>query len=76
MPESNRPTNKKKQLNSYARFSGMAIQMGLTIAGGVWTGAWLDERYPVHPQLFTIIFSLLSVFAALFLVIREVTRMK
>lgn len=76
MPESNKPIIKKKQLNTYARFSGIAIQMGVTIAGGVWTGSWLDQRYEVYPQLFTIIFSLVSVFAALFLVIREVMRIK
>lgn len=76
MPESNKPINKKKQLNTYARFSGIAMQMGVTIAGGVWTGSWLDKRYEVYPQLFTIIFSLVAIFAALFLVIREVMRMK
>lgn len=66
------PFNKrKKQLNSYARYSGMAIQMGGIIGGGTWLGVWLDEQTTMEFPLFTLILSLFSVFAAIYLVLKD-----
>jgi len=65
--------NKKKQLNKYIYFSSMAFQMGIVIAAGTIFGQWLDGKYVNDYSLFTIIFSLLSVFVSLYLVIKKVT---
>ncbi|MGV8945167.1 MAG: AtpZ/AtpI family protein [Lutibacter sp.] len=65
--------NKKKQLNKYIYFSSMAFQMGIVIAAGTIFGQWLDTKYVNDYSLFTIIFSLLGVFASLYLVIKKVT---
>ena len=62
----------KKQLNKYARFSGVAFQMGVTIFIGAYIGTKLDEKYPNENNLFTLVFSLLFVFAALYMVIKQV----
>ena len=65
----------KKPNNDLAKYSGMAFQMGITIALGVWGGMKLDEKFPVTRfPLFTIILSLLSVFAAMYFVIRDVMK--
>lgn len=65
----------KKSLNKWVRFSGMGFQMGLVIFLGVWGGSKLDEKYPNEHKLYTIILSLLSVFVALYLVIKEVKQL-
>lgn len=64
--------NKKEQLSKYVYFSSMAFQMGIVIAAGTIFGQWLDTKYVNDYSLFTIIFSLLAVFASLYLVIKKV----
>ena len=64
--------NKKQKINAYAKYSGMAFQMGIIIAGGTYGGVLLDRRSTREFPLFTLIFSLLSVFIALYLVIKQV----
>lgn len=46
--------------------------MGVIICAGVFLGIWLDGKMENDSSLFTIIFSLLSVFIALYNVIRQV----
>ncbi len=64
--------DKKKQLNKYVYFSSMAFQMGIVIAAGTIFGQWLDTKYANDYSLFTVIFSLLAVFASLYLMIKKV----
>jgi len=68
-------TNKEK-FKTYARFSTMVIQMGVTIGLGAWFGKWLDEKYANKTPVWTIVFSLLAIGISLYLVIREVTQKK
>jgi F0F1-type ATP synthase assembly protein I len=63
-------TNPKK-LNNYARFSGIAFQMIIIILGGTFGGLKLDEVVKLRFPLFTVVLSLLSVFAALYIVLKE-----
>ncbi len=62
--------NKKSKLNkpvkNWAVFTSIAIQMAVAIAGGVFLGIWLDEKFPNKYAAFTIIFSLLGVFVGLY----------
>ncbi len=67
-----KPLKKKKQLNSYIRFSAMGVQMGVTIAAGAIFGQWLDEKYPNSYQIYTVLFSLLAVFAAIYNIVKQV----
>lgn len=46
--------------------------MGIIIGVGVFVGIWLDEKFPNKYSGFTIAVSLLSVFVALYLVIKRV----
>ena len=54
-------------------FMGIPFQMGIVIFLFTYFGMWLDEKYSdPSSSLFTIIFSLLSVFLSLYNVIRQV----
>ena len=68
--------NKKKseQLSAYAKYSGLAIQMGLTIGFFAWLGTYLDEKYHTEKPLFTIGFSLFGIFASLYVVLKGLTK--
>ena len=70
-----KPQKKKQPLTDYGKYAGMALQMGAIITLGVWGGMKLDEKFPVTRfPVFTITLSLLSVFAAMYFVIRNITR--
>ena len=62
----------KKQLNKYVRFTTMALQMGLTIYLGSLLGGWLDVKFENENQLYFKIVTLVSVFIAMFSVIKQV----
>ena len=63
MPE--KPIKKKKQLNSYVRYSSLATQMAVIIAAGAFFGDYLDKKQTLDTPIYTIILSLLSIFLAL-----------
>lgn len=62
----------KGALNSYARYSSLAIQMFAIIALGTFAGVKLDEKYPNKHQAYTITLSLIAVLLAMFFVIRKI----
>ncbi|NVK29069.1 MAG: AtpZ/AtpI family protein [Flavobacteriia bacterium] len=72
--KNNQKENPKKPLNPYMRFSSMGIQMGVTIAICVYGGVKLDELWDLKPIL-TISLSLFGVFAGLYLVYKEVSKL-
>jgi F0F1-type ATP synthase assembly protein I len=61
----------KKQLNDYARYSGMAVQMIAIILIGVLGGIKLDKYLSLKFPVFTLVFTLLSVFLAIYFAIRD-----
>jgi len=61
--------NSSSEASSYARYSGLAFQMMITIGLGVWGGIKLDEWLGLRP-LFTVSLSLLAVIGSLVLLIR------
>ena len=62
-------------LNQDARFSSIAIQMGVIIGISAWGGKKLDEHFNLNKPYLTIAFSLLGVAFALYLIINEVIKM-
>ena len=67
--------NQKKKnntLNSYARFSSIAIQMFVIIGIGTLGGIKLDDYFQNKNDLFTIILSLLSVILSILYVVRSI----
>ncbi|MBZ0243286.1 MAG: AtpZ/AtpI family protein [Bacteroidales bacterium] len=66
--------NKNKfssSLNTYAKYSSMAFQMLFIILAGVFGGMeldkWLGWKFPV----FTVVFSILAVFLAIYYAIKD-----
>ena len=73
--KSKHPKNhQNNSLNSYAKYSGLAFQMGIIIAIAVWGGIKLDEFVETNNSLFTIILSLLGVFAAIYIALKDFIR--
>ncbi|TDD78905.1 AtpZ/AtpI family protein [Flavobacterium caseinilyticum] len=66
-------TPNKNNFNKWLVFMGIPFQMGIVIFAFTYLGIWLDEKYSGESSSFyTIILSLLSVFIALYNVIRQV----
>jgi hypothetical protein len=71
--EPNNPNKEpQKPLNSYAKYSGIGIQMILIIGGGCYGGFKLDEHFKnTETPVFTIILSLLSIGLAMYVVLKD-----
>jgi ATP synthase protein I len=61
----------EKGLHSFGKYSGMAFQMIAIILATTWGGIELDKLTKSDFPLFTIILSLLGVFAAMYTVIKD-----
>lgn len=77
MPTNSPPQrSKKNQLNDYARFSAMGLQMGIIIFLFVWSGQKLDQYLKFQFPVFTVAGSFLGIGAALYFVIRNLNNIK
>lgn len=63
--------NNKSSKYFYAKYSGLAFEMLGIILLGVFAGQWLDKKTAMEFQLFTLILSLLAIFIALYLVLKD-----
>jgi F0F1-type ATP synthase assembly protein I len=70
----NQKSPEKKGLNDFARYSGMAFQMIAVILVTTWGGIELDKLAKFHTPVFTIILSLLGVFAAIYTAVKDFIR--
>jgi ATP synthase protein I len=69
-----KPSLPKKQLNGYAKYSGMAVQMAAIIVGGVLGGIQLDKWLKLKFPVFTLVLTLLSVFLAMYYFIKDIIK--
>jgi len=60
-----------KGIKDFARYSGMAFQMISIILVTVWGGVKLDKLTGWHTPVFTIVLSLLGVFAAIYTSLKD-----
>ncbi|MFO7853550.1 MAG: AtpZ/AtpI family protein [Bacteroidota bacterium] len=68
----NKKSRKKSDnLKSYARYSSIAFQMIIIIGLMTYAGVKLDERRGGETPVFTVILSLLGVFAALYITLKD-----
>ena len=72
-PKESKNPKRSSRIRSYARFSGIAIQMIVIIGLGTYGGYKLDEAYPNDYSAYTLICSLSSVAIALYLMIKQAT---
>lgn len=66
--------DRKKQLSTIAKFSGVGLQMGATIWLGVQLGEWLDQKYPNDKGWFKIGGTLLALVISMYSVIVQVNK--
>jgi F0F1-type ATP synthase assembly protein I len=77
MPEQEPPKIKNlkslrnKGIKDFARYSGLAFQMIGIILVTVWGGVKLDKLTGWHTPVFTIVLSLLGVFAAIYTAVKD-----
>jgi F0F1-type ATP synthase assembly protein I len=69
--QKNRKDQENKGLGDFAKYSGIAVQMGVIIFITTWGGIKLDKLAEFSKPVFTIIFSLLGVFAAIWVAIKD-----
>ena len=74
MNEQKKPRLPKKLPNSYAKYSGMAVQMAAIIVGGVLGGIQLDKWLGLKFPIFTLGLTLFSVFLAIYYFIKDVIK--
>jgi ATP synthase protein I len=70
----NPKSQENKDVKSYARYTGMAFQMLGIILVTVWGGMKLDKLTGWHTPVFTIVLSLLGVFAAIYVAVKDFIR--
>ena len=63
--------SKYSGLENYAKYTGIAFQMIVIILLAVWGGLKLDEKYNEEEPLFIIILSILGVFLALYVALKD-----
>lgn len=66
----------KKGVNQFAKYSGLAFQMGGVIFITVWGGQKLDEITASKTPVFTIVLSLLGVIGAIYVAIKDFINIK
>lgn len=76
MEEQEKEKNQKKNkgFSDYARYTGIAFQMGVIIFLTTWGGIKLDQLAGFSNPVFTIILSLLGVFAAIYTAIKDLLK--
>jgi F0F1-type ATP synthase assembly protein I len=75
-PDKKKPSKEKvkRPINDFYKYSGMAIQMGITIAAAVYVGIALDKKLELETPWFTLLLSLIGVAAAIYIVIKTTTK--
>jgi F0F1-type ATP synthase assembly protein I len=74
LKKKNRKSPENKGLNDFGKYSGMAFQMIAVILITTWGGIELDKLAKFHTPIFTIILSLLGVFAAIYTAVKDFIR--
>ncbi len=64
----------KKGVNAYAKYSTISFQMGAIIFCGVFGGFKIDEYFAFKKPYFTVLLSVLSVFLAVYYVIKDLLK--
>lgn len=74
--EQQKPHKKNKNLKNFGILSGIAIEMGAIIFLAAKGGLWLDAHYQNEKKLFTAFCTIIGVAIALYLVLKQLKRIK
>lgn len=70
-PEKDDP---RRQVNNFAKYTGMAFQMLVTIGLFTFIGYKIDENQPQNKSIYTAMLGFLGVIVSLYMVIRSLTK--
>ena len=73
-PDEEDKSSRTRQIQDYAKYSGMAIQMGIIILAGTYLGKKLDEYFQTERPLLTVLCALISIFLALYLSLKDLLK--
>lgn len=65
---------KRKQLLKYARFSGIAFQLGATIYLAAYVGKWLDNKFLMEKKIFTLTLIVVGLIATIWSINRQLIK--
>jgi membrane protein DedA with SNARE-associated domain len=65
----------KQKVNTYLKFTSIALQMAILITAAALGGRWLDEKQDYELPIWTLVLILIAIFASLYQIIREVIKM-
>ena len=66
--------NTGNRVRNYAKYSGMAFQMGIIILIGTFIGKKLDAYFQTERPYLTIFLALLSIFTALYVTLKDLIK--
>ncbi len=66
-------TSPKKKLNPALKYSGMAVQMAITIFIAIYLGKWVDNYFQTEKPYFVLLFSIVFLAGILYSIIRQVS---
>jgi len=64
-----------KQLKNYARYSSLAIEMGLIIFAGAFGGMKLDKKLGLSFPVFTLLLTIIALIMAIYIAIKDFLKM-
>ncbi len=74
-PQKNKESNKRKAASvNYAKYSGMAFQMGATVFLGAFIGKKIDEHFATEKPYFTILLAIVGISASLYLILKDLIK--
>ncbi len=65
------PEKRQPKADAYLKYSGMAFQMGIIILIGALAGQKLDSHFHTERPYFTVALSLLAIFGALYITLKD-----
>ena len=64
----------KKHLLKYARFSGIAFQLGATIYLAAYVGKWLDNKFLMEKKIFTLTLIVVGLIATIWSINKQLIK--
>jgi heme/copper-type cytochrome/quinol oxidase subunit 4 len=61
-----------KQVSGFAKYSTLAIQMGVVIGVFAFLGDYIDNKYNFNTPIFTIVLSLFGVFGSMYILLKGI----
>ena len=68
-------TKKSKKVNSIIAFSGIGLQMGITIYFASLAGKWLDVKYEMQKPIFTLSLIIFAFAISMYVLVIKLNKM-